>query len=210
MTMKSHTVLWLLCLALVVFGCGRKANKASSETVLEVPADTLTGSERDTADPLLDSISPYDELIKKTATNIGWDWRLFASIIYQESRFKTDLESSRGAYGPMQLMPSIMDHFDVDHDSSIEEHLEAGGKLLLRLEEKLPEEITDSLEQRKFVLAAYNAGLNAVLSARTLAEENGKDPNVWEDNVENYLSGQTVNFVKNVMERYSHYKTLTE
>ena len=206
--MKSHTVLLLLCLAIVVFGCERKTDKALSETGLEVAADTLT--EQETTDPILDSISPYDELIKKTATSVGWDWRLFASIIYQESRFKADLESSRGAYGPMQLMPAIMDYFDVDYDSSIEEHLEAGGKLLLRLEEKLPNEITDSLEQQKFVLAAYNAGLNAVLSARVLAEENGEDPNVWEDNVEKYVSGQTVNFVKNVMERYSHYKTLTE
>lgn len=155
-------------------------------------------------------ISPYDNLIKKVAGKMGWDWRLLASIIYQESRFKEDLESSRGAYGPMQLMPVIMDYYDVDTSSSIEEHLEAGGKLLLSLEKGLPESIADSLERQKFVLASYNAGLGGISEARKTAKKKGKNPDVWDDNVECYVKRQTQLFVKNVLKRYSHYKALIE
>lgn len=155
-------------------------------------------------------ISPYDELIKKMAGEIGWDWRLIASIIYQESRFKEDLESPRGAYGPMQLMPVIMDYYDVDYDSSIEEHLEAGGKLLVSLDKGVSEFIADSLERQKFVLASYNAGLGGVMEARKKAEKKGKDPDLWDDNVELFTKRQTTLFVKNVLKRYSHYKALIE
>ncbi|HKK67893.1 MAG TPA: lytic transglycosylase F, partial [Bacteroidales bacterium] len=34
-----------------------------------------------------EKISRYDEMIKTYAENIGWDWRLLASQIYQESQF---------------------------------------------------------------------------------------------------------------------------
>lgn len=165
------------------------------------------------AEPLVynsDHISPYDDLIRKVAGEMDWDWRLLASIIYQESRFKEDLESSRGAYGPMQLMPVIMDRYDVDYNSTIEEHLQAGGKLLLTLEEALTDIIADPVERQKFVLASYNAGLGGVQEARRMAEKKGKDPDIWDDNVERYTRRQTTLFVKNVLKRYSHYKALIE
>ena len=33
-------------------------------------------------------ISPYDQYIRQYSQQLGWDWRLLASLIYQESRFK--------------------------------------------------------------------------------------------------------------------------
>ncbi|NBC57566.1 MAG: transporter substrate-binding domain-containing protein, partial [Bacteroidetes bacterium] len=50
-------------------------------------------------------ISPYDDLIQKYATEIGWDWRLIASIVYQESQFRPSNKSWAGASGLMQIMP---------------------------------------------------------------------------------------------------------
>lgn len=155
-------------------------------------------------------ISQYDDLIKNEASRMGWDWRLIAAIIYQESRFNPQLESRKGAYGLMQLMPVVMDRYDIDDESTLEEHLEAGGKLLLHLEEKLPESITDSLERQHFILAAYNAGLGQVLEARRKAEEQGLDPDAWTNNVERNVPRQTYRFVKEVSKRYSHYKVLIE
>lgn len=155
-------------------------------------------------------ISPYDNLIKKEAERIHWDWRLIASIIYQESRFKPDLESSQGAYGLMQLMPVVMESYDIDYDSPPEDQLRAGGKLLLQIDNELPESINDSLERQKFILACYNTGLGNMLEIRKRTEKNGKDPNLWDDNVELYSPRQTYHFVKDVLERYSHYKALIE
>ena len=51
-------------------------------------------------------VSPYDDIIRNYSDSIGWDWRLVASLIYQESRFNPSVTSPRGAYGLMQVMPS--------------------------------------------------------------------------------------------------------
>ena len=155
-------------------------------------------------------ISRYDNLIQAQAKKMGWDWRLLAAIIYQESRFKPDLESDRGAYGLMQLMPTTMERYGIDCDATLEEHLEAGGKLLLYLDKALPESISDTLERQKFVLAAYNVGLGHVLETRKKAERNGKDPDIWTDNVDAFNPRQTYRFVKDVTKRYFHYKALIE
>ena len=155
-------------------------------------------------------ISQYDKLIKAQAQKMGWDWRLLASIIYQESHFKPDLESDMGAYGLMQLMPVTMDNYGIDYDSSVEEQLEAGGKLLLHFDRNLPASIYDSLEREKFILASYNAGMGHVLESRLAAERHGKNPDLWTDNVEFFCPKQTFYFVKEVTKRYSHYKALIE
>ncbi|MDT8308326.1 MAG: lytic transglycosylase F, partial [Bacteroidales bacterium] len=46
-------------------------------------------------------ISRYDNYIKKYSKDIGWDWRLVASLIYEESRFNPGAKSWAGAYGLM-------------------------------------------------------------------------------------------------------------
>jgi len=38
-------------------------------------------------------ISQYDDVIRKYSTEIGWDWRLVASLVYQESRFNIQVLS---------------------------------------------------------------------------------------------------------------------
>ncbi len=50
-------------------------------------------------------ISRWDDLIKSASNDIDWDWRLLASLIYQESRFIPNVQSWAGAYGLMQVMP---------------------------------------------------------------------------------------------------------
>lgn len=165
---------------------------------------------RDSAFMVTDRISRYDKIIKAEAEKYGWDWRLLASIIYQESHFKPDLESEKGAYGLMQLMPVTMEKYGIDYESSVEEQLEAGVKVLNHFNRELPKTITDSLERINFILASYNAGMGHVLEARHRAEKHGKDPNIWIDNVELYTPKQTYFFVREITERYSHYKNLIE
>jgi len=156
--------------------------------------------------PPIDHICQYDALIRAEAEKIGWDWRLLASIIYQESHFKPDLINEKGAFGLMQLMPVTMEKYGIDYDSSVEDQLEAAGKLLLFFDRELPESICDSIERRKFVLASYNAGLGHILKARTRAEQHGKNPDVWTKNVEEHAPKQTFYFVREILKRYSYYK----
>lgn len=156
--------------------------------------------------PPIDHICQYDAIIRAEAEKIGWDWRLLASIIYQESHFKPDLINEKGAFGLMQLMPVTMEKYGIDYESSVEEQLEAAGKLLLFFDRELPESINDSIERGKFILASYNAGLGNVLKARTKAEKRGKNPDVWTKNVEEYAPKQTFYFVREILKRYSYYK----
>ena len=156
------------------------------------------------------SLSEYDPLIKAQAKKMGWDWRLLASIIYQESHFKPDLVSEKGAFGLMQLMPGTMENYGIDNESSVEEQLAAAGKLLMHFSRELPESICDSVERSNFILASYNAGMGYILEARRKAERHGMNPDLWTDNVEFYTPKQTFYFVKEVTKRYSHYKALIE
>ena len=50
-------------------------------------------------------ISEYDEIIKKGVRRLGWDWRMMAAIVWNESRFNIHAVSSQGARGLMQFMP---------------------------------------------------------------------------------------------------------
>jgi membrane-bound lytic murein transglycosylase F len=175
-------------------------------------------------------LSPYDDLIKKASKKLGWDWRLLASMIYQESEFKPDARSWVGAYGLMQLMPETMKAYGVTENSDAAAQINAGVRLLLSFEKQLPPEITDSVEKIKFTLASYNGGLGHILDARRLAEKYGKNPNVWDDNVDYYVlhlsekkyyhdpvvrngymrGWETYDFVKDIFSRYEGYKTLID
>ncbi len=173
-------------------------------------------------------LSPYDDYIKEASQIVGWDWRLLASMIYQESEFKPNVRSWVGAYGLMQLMPETLKKYDLDTLSPPKDQIVAGAKYLRFLQRQLPAGITDSVERIKFVLASYNAGLGHILDARRLAEKYGRDPNVWTGNVDffvknlsdkfyyhdevvrnGYLRGdETYNFVKEIFDRFEDYKNL--
>ncbi len=173
-------------------------------------------------------LSSYDELIKKYAPIIGWDWRLIASLMYQESQFKLNAKSWVGAYGLMQLMPSVLNKYDLDSTATAEKQIEAGIKHLKYKLSQLPDEVSDSVERIKFTLASYNAGIGHVLDARRITEKYGGNPNVWDNNVADFMLKlsdkkyyhdpvvyygytrgiETYNLVSEVMYRYQQYESL--
>lgn len=172
------------------------------------------------------SISRWDDYFKRYSDSIGWDWRLLTSLVLQESRFDPTAESWSGAYGLMQLMPSTGEQFGIDIYSSPENNIRAGIKYIQWLQELFEEKVPDEEERIKFILAAYNVGPGHVLDARQLARKNGRDPEVWDDNVAYYLMRKSdpkyyhdpvvehgfcrgeepYNYVIEVLDRYDHYK----
>ncbi|MBC8487108.1 MAG: transporter substrate-binding domain-containing protein [Bacteroidetes bacterium] len=173
-------------------------------------------------------ISPYDPVIKKCSELIDWDWRLLASLIYQESRFYPEARSWAGAYGLMQLMPHNAQKYGIDSLSPPEEQIKAGVKFIKLLDKQFLDKIEDKSERTKFVLASYNAGIAHVYDARRLAEKYDKNPNLWNDNVDYFLRNKSkpefysdsvvkygycrgeepYNFVYDILERYQHYKNV--
>ena len=126
-------------------------------------------------------ISVYDDFIKAESERIGWDWRLVAALIKKESNFNSSVTSSRGAAGLMQLLPNTAAHFGTDSVFNAAQSISAGVSYLSAVIDRWDDEISDSLNLIKFVLASYNAGVGHVQDAARLTQKHGGDPTSWED-----------------------------
>lgn len=173
-------------------------------------------------------ISVFDDLIREESKRHEMDWRLIASIIYQESRFMPDAESWAGAMGLMQLMPATAERFGVADVFSPRDNIRGGLELLTWLDEQFLTKIADPDERIKFVLASYNVGFGHVLDAIRLAEKHGRNPLVWTGNVDYFILNKSrpiyyndpvvkfgfcrgeepYYYVKEVLERFAHYKNV--
>jgi membrane-bound lytic murein transglycosylase F len=173
-------------------------------------------------------LSPFDQAIREYSKIVMWDWRLVASLVYEESNFVPGLVSARSASGLMQLMPETAAKFGVDSMSTPARQIAGGVKYLKYIDQQLPDGITNPLERIYFVLASYNVGIGKVMAAREKAEKFGKDKNRWNGHVDYYLlrrskkdpvaqsdttetyplDYKTEGFVDDIVGRYYHYRNL--
>ncbi len=130
-------------------------------------------------------ISPMDNLFRKYARGIGWDWRLMAAQGYTESRFDSTLVSWAGAKGIMQVMPSTARAYHRDPSTLVnnEVSISTAAEIIADLDKSLTGRVPDPKERLKFVVAAYNSGLAHIFDAMALAEKYGMNPQLWDDNV---------------------------
>lgn len=175
------------------------------------------------------NISPFDDMIKNGADNLGWDWRLLASLIYKESRFDTTATSYAGATGLLQLMPVTLERFGVDNPNDPMQSLMGGVNYLKYLDKFWRERVPENNERIKFILASYNVGHGHVLDAWKLTRKYSKNPQIWNDvshflklktNPDYYLdpvvkSGYAkghlaVNYVEDILILYDSYRVLIE
>ena len=80
-------------------------------------------------------ISPYDVYFRQYGEAVGLDWKLLASVSYQESTFDTEGSSWAGAKGLMGLMPATAASLGVDSNMIIdpETNIKAGAEYLREL-----------------------------------------------------------------------------
>ncbi len=170
-------------------------------------------------------VSKYDEELKELAAMFNFDWRLVAAIVMQESNFDPKAESWVGAKGLMQLMPATADLYNVQDLFDVNENLRAGMEHLTWLNETFESIVLDSTERWNFVLASYNVGIGHVMDARKLAMKYGKNPSVWNDNVDVFIKkkslpkyfndpvvrwgycrgDETYKYVMQINDRFQHY-----
>jgi len=175
-------------------------------------------------------ISVFDQYFRRYAEALDWDWRLVAAIAYQESRFDPNAVSWAGAFGIMQLMPATAATYNIDSTSSVAEHVSAGVRYLRWIDNQLKAFVSDEEERVKFVLAAYNVGIGHVHDAIRLAERHGRNPEVWEDNVDYFVLNKSkpkyyqdevvrfgfargiepYRFVNEILDRFTHFKNNTK
>ena len=127
------------------------------------------------------TVSPYDDMLKKYSAELGWDWRMLAAVVYQESKFSINSKSHRGATGLMQVMPSTAEYYGINDLLNPEKNLKAGTKHLKRLQKMFEKEGIDQTELIKFTLAAYNAGEGRIADCRRFAESKEADSNSWDE-----------------------------
>ena len=134
-------------------------------------------------------ISIYDNLFKKYAKTIDWDWRLIASQGYVESRFDTTVVSWVGARGIMQVMPSTARALGLNPEDIVkpEPNIRTAVEIIRILEKSFQNRISNDAERKKFVVAAYNSGAAHIYDAIAIAKKIGKNPAIWENNVEDAL-----------------------
>lgn len=175
------------------------------------------------------SISEYDDILKEKAKSLSWDWRLLASLIYQESNFDASAINWTGATGLMQVMPTTVASDTINLLDPLV-NLHEGTKYLIMLNKLWNEKIEDSLECQKFVMASYNVGVGHILDARAMATADHKNPDIWAGNVDEMLilkskpeyytlpivkhgycrGSEPVNYVNQILDRYQHYVNLID
>lgn len=171
-------------------------------------------------------ISHFDHYFKKYAPQVGWDWKLLASLAYTESNFDSTAVSWAGAKGLMQLMPRTARAMGVPRGKEfyVEESIKGATKYIATVENYFKE--LEKKERIKFVLGSYNAGVGHILDARALADKYGHNKDIWSENVEKYIllksnreyftdpvckhgyfrGTETYNFVRDIIARYEFYQ----
>ena len=170
-------------------------------------------------------ISDYDPLIQQYSDEVGLDWRLVASLVYQESHFDPNARSWMGAKGLMQLMPATFRKFGTYDPYDPEQNIKAGTRYLSWLDKFWMDSIPNDYQRQFFVIASYNAGHGHILDARRLAEKYGFDKNTWFGSVEKFIikkslpeyfrdevvkygycrGTETHNYVSSIRNRYKEY-----
>ena len=131
-------------------------------------------------------ISPYDDMIKEAAAEIGWDWTFLAAQIYKESRFNPEAVSWAGAVGLMQLLPRTAAAHGYDDLTNPEVSIQAGISHIKWISRLWEDVIEDPEERKKFILASYNIGQGHIQDAYRLAKKYDENPEKW-DIVATYL-----------------------
>jgi membrane-bound lytic murein transglycosylase F len=119
----------------------------------------------------------YKEIIQGAAEKHGFDWRLIAAQIYQESHFNPEARSHSAAYGLMQLTATVARTEGVTDIFDPRQNIEAGVRHMKNLYEHFDKAIGD--DRLYIALAAYNIGQGHVWDARNLARAQNLDPNRW-------------------------------
>lgn len=107
------------------------------------------------------SSGAYDRLINDASAKHGVDPLLVKAIIKAESDFDHQTVSVKGARGLMQLMPETANDMGVSNIDDPQNNIDGGVKYLKRLMGIFKSDL-------KLVIAAYNAGENAVIKYKNI------------------------------------------
>lgn len=177
-----------LFVPLLVFGCFDGSFSGRNDTVF-IQDEVSTKLDRKS----LVILNSYGNTIRTYSERYGVDWRLVVAVMKAESRFDHSAESSKGARGFMQIMPStqseIAEDFGVESETFDDPHgnIRGGIYYLARIYKQFGNDGLSEDNRLKLTLAAYNAGPGRINDARKMAVYVNDDPKEWKS-VKNSLS----------------------
>lgn len=125
------------------------------------------------------TLPTYIDDFKLAAEQTGLDWHLLAALSFQESHWLPLAKSPTGVRGIMMLTQITADELKVDRLDA-KESIAGGARYLKSLLNRIPSSVTG--EHRLFMaMAAYNVGMGHLMDARRITQQQGFNPNIWED-----------------------------
>ena len=122
----------------------------------------------------------YQEMFQQAAEKYDLDWKLLASLSYQESHWRQNAVSPTGVRGMMMLTNATADHLGVVDRTDPYESIMGGARYLRALMDKVPAHIPEP-DRVWIAVASYNVGYGHVVDARKLAAKRGDNPDKWVD-----------------------------
>jgi len=122
----------------------------------------------------------YQEMFEEAATQYNLDWRLLASLSYQESHWRPKAVSHTGVRGMMMLTSATAEHLGVQKRTDPYESIMGGAKYLRKLIDKVPAHISEQ-DRVWIAVAAYNVGYGHIRDAQKIAKKRGDNPDKWVD-----------------------------
>lgn len=120
----------------------------------------------------------YKDIIKKAAEKHGFDWRLIAAMVYQESHFNPYARSYTGVRGLMQVTQRTAREMGINNRMKPAQSVKAGVGYLAKIYHRF-DEIKDPETKMLFALASYNVGYGHVRDAQDICRKKGWDPEKW-------------------------------
>ncbi len=125
---------------------------------------------------MITKLPKYESLFKKASEDNNLDWKLLASISYQESKWNNDAVSPTGVKGVMMLTKNTAKMLNVNRLNP-SESIVGAARYFSSLLKKYS--AYNEITRTNLALASYNAGPNHINDILLLAKNNG-------DNIENW------------------------
>jgi membrane-bound lytic murein transglycosylase F len=124
-----------------------------------------------------DRLPLYEDTIRREAERHGFDWRLIAATIYQESHFNPQARSHTGVRGLMQLTLETAAEMGIENRLDAEESIRGGVKYLAEIYNRFDD--IPGRDRMLFTLASYNVGYGHVRDAQQIARDKDLPPDKW-------------------------------